>query len=470
MAKKEPLVHITKRSNISFGRALMIRAVAILSSVVIMSVVLLLLAKENPITLIASMFDGAFGTPLRIWVLFSDTAILLGIALALTPAFKMRFWNCGGEGQVMMGSLVTAMMMFFVGDSLPLPLLLASTVLISVVMGAVWGLIPAIFKAKWNTNETLFTLMMNYIAIQCVTYFLKLFGNAQGNLEPMPQFAMPKLLGGSYFLNIALIALICGLMYVYLKYSKHGYEISVVGESERTAQYIGINVSKVIIRTMILSGALCGLIGFLLVANGSCSVTTTIAGGRGFTAILVSWLGKFNPLYMILTSFLVVFLQKGTTYMGEIYRLDTSMADIFIGVVLLFIIGCEFFINYKINFRAPRYFEKRNIVICILLSIITCGIYDVYWMYLLVKNTRSIQKNTGSCIGEMLCLIFVPFYSLYWWYTRGEKVRQGFAEHDYNATGSGVVYLVLAIFGLNIVSMAIMQSDFNSLNSEITRR
>ena len=332
----------------------MIRAVAILSSVVIMSVVLLLLAKENPITLIASMFDGAFGTPLRIWVLFSDTAILLGIALALTPAFKMRFWNCGGEGQVMMGSLVAAMMMFFVGDSLPLPLLLASTVLISVVMGAVWGLIPAIFKAKWNTNETLFTLMMNYIAIQFITYFLKLFGNAQGNLEPMPQFAMPKLLGGSYFLNIALIVLICVMMYVYLRYSKQGYEISVVGESERTAKYIGINVSKVIIRTMILSGALCGLIGFLLVANGSCSVTTTIAGGRGFTAILVSWLGKFNPLYMILTSFLVVFLQKGTTFMGEIYRLDTSMADIFIGVVLLFIIGCEFFINYKINFR------KRN--------------------------------------------------------------------------------------------------------------
>ena len=103
---------------------------------------------------------------------------------------------------------------------------------------------------------------------------------------------------------------------------------------------------------------------------------------------------------------------------------------------------------------------------CILLSIITCGIYGIYWMYLLVKNTRSIQKNTDHCKGEMLCLIFVPFYSLYWWYTRGEKVRQGFAEHDYNATGGGVVYLVLAIFGLSIVSMAIMQSDFNSLKSE----
>ena len=144
-------------------------------------------------------------------------------------------------------------------------------------------------------------------------------------------------------------------MYVYLRFSKQGYEISVVGESENTAKYIGINVPKVVIRTMIISGALCGLIGFLLVANGCCSVTTTIAGGRGFTAILVSWLGKFNPLYMILTSFLVVFLQKGTTFMGETYRLDTSMADIFIGVVLLFIIGCEFFINYKINFRKSKH-------------------------------------------------------------------------------------------------------------------
>ena len=350
----EPLIHITKRTNVSTKRAIVIRVAAILSSFIIMSLLMFLLTKENPVTLITSMFEGAFGTSLRTWVLFSDTAILLGVALALTPAFKMKFWNCGGEGQIMVGSLVAAMMMFFVGSSLPLPLLIAATVVISMIAGALWGLIPAFFKAKWNANETLFTLMMNYIAIQFVTYFLKLFGNAQGNLEPMPQFSIPKIFNGPYFLNIVLILAICAAMYVYLRFSKQGYEVAVVGESERTAKYIGINVSNVIIRTMIISGALCGLIGFLLVANGSCSVTTTISGGRGFTAILVSWLGKFNPLYMILTSFLVVFLQRGTSFTGEIYRLDTSMADIFIGAVLLFIIGCEFFINYKINFR------KRN--------------------------------------------------------------------------------------------------------------
>jgi simple sugar transport system permease protein len=325
-----------------------------------MSLLLVVLAKKNPIVLLKSMLEGCFGTTFRSWILFSDTAILLGISLALTPAFKMKFWNCGGEGQVMMGSLVAAAMMLFVGNSVSFPMLIILTVICSIIIGAIWGLIPAVFKAKWNTNETLFTLMLNYIAIQFVTYFLKLFGNAQGNLPPMPEFAIPKIFNGPYFLNIILILAICIVMYIYLRSSKQGYEIAVVGESERTAKYIGINVPKVIIRTMIISGALCGLIGFLLVANGSCSVTTTITGGRGFTAILVSWLAKFNPLYMILTSFLVIFLQRGTSYMGEIYRLDTSLADIFIGVVLLFIIGCEFFINYKINFRKDLFKRSKQ--------------------------------------------------------------------------------------------------------------
>lgn len=349
--RHEPLIHITKRNQMSMLHAVLLRVGAIVCSVIVMALLILVLAKENPLTVLASMIEGVFGDPRRIWRLFSNTAILLCIALALTPAFKMKFWNCGGEGQILVGSLMAAALMFFIGDSIPLPILWILIFITSIVAGAVWGLIPAIFKAKWNTNETLFTLMMNYIALQLVTFFLKMFGNSQGNLDPMPQFAFPKIFNGSYFLNILVIALICVAMYIYLGYSKHGYEISVVGESERTAKYIGIRVPKVIIRTMLISGGLCGFVGMLLVANGSCSVTTTITGGQGFTAILVSWLGKFNPLYMILTSFLVIFLQQGTSYMGDIYRLDTSLADIFIGIVLLFIIGCEFFINYKVNFR-----------------------------------------------------------------------------------------------------------------------
>ena len=146
-------------------------------------------------------------------------------------------------------------------------------------------------------------------------------------------------------------------------------------------------------------------------------------------------------------------------------------------VVLAFIIGYAVIARDAILEECPEKSEherlrnkaplnERSIGVCILLSIITFGIYGIYWLYLLVKNTHSIQKNTTSCTGEMLCLIFVPFYSIYWWYTRGEKVKQRFAEHNYNALGSGMSYLVLAILRLDVVCMAIMQNDFNSLKSE----
>ena len=143
-------------------------------------------------------------------------------------------------------------------------------------------------------------------------------------------------------------------MFIYLKYSKQGYEISVVGESENTAKYIGINVKRVILRTMGLSGALCGVAGFLLVAGTNHTITTTTAGGMGFTAIMVSWLGKFNAGIMVVTSFIIVFLQRGAGEIATKFNLNQSVADILTGIILFFIIGCEFFVNYKINLRKSQ--------------------------------------------------------------------------------------------------------------------
>lgn len=108
--------------------------------------------------------------------------------------------------------------------------------------------------------------------------------------------------------------------------------------------------------------------------------------------------------------------------------------------------------------------SKKNIVTCILLSLVTIGIYYIYWEYLLVKNIRTLRGDNSSCVGEMLCLVLVPFYALYWWYTRGEEVKRYFVSRSQTTTGSGVLYLILAIFGLGIVDTAIMQNDFNSLN------
>ena len=163
---------------------------------------------------------------------------------------------------------------------------------------------------------------------------------------------LPTIGDNSYLLNIIIVALIVVILFVYLRYSKHGYEISVVGESENTARYIGINVKRVIIRTMAFSGAICGVAGLLLVGGTHHTIATTTADGRGFTAIMVSWLAKFNPIYMILTSFLLVFLERGAGEIATVFKLNESFSDIISGIILFFIIGSEFFINYRIMHRS----------------------------------------------------------------------------------------------------------------------
>ena len=169
---------------------------------------------------------------------------------------------------------------------------------------------------------------------------------------------LPQIGSSKYLLNIIVVAVITVVMFIYLKYSKHGYEISVVGESERTARYIGIKVENVIIRTMLLSGALCGIAGLLLVGGTDHTITTSIAGGRGFTAVMVSWLAKFNPITMVLTSFLLVLLERGAGEISTNFGLNKSFSDILTGIILFFIIGSEFFIQYKINFRKTAKEER----------------------------------------------------------------------------------------------------------------
>ena len=341
--------HIVKREPMVWYKAVLVRAIAIIASLLVSAVVIMMLTSKNPIQIYSSMISGAFGSSLRIWSLFQNVAILLCIALALTPAFKMKFWNCGGEGQVLVSGLATTAVMMFLGDALPYPVLIIVMLAASVLAGIIWAVIPAIFKAKWNTNETLFTLMMNYVAIQLVAFFLKYFvKSGSGILTPMPEHGLPVLFGQSYLLNIIIVAVFTVLVYVYLKKTKHGYEISVVGESENTAKYIGINVPKVVIRTLVVSGALCGIAGLLLVGGTNHTISTTTVDGRGFTAIMVSWLAKFNPIYMVMTSFLIVFLQKGAGQVSTDFRLPGAISDIVTGIILFFIIGCEFFLQYKI--------------------------------------------------------------------------------------------------------------------------
>ncbi len=367
----EPLFHIVKRSHLPLKQSLIIRISAILLALIFAGLFTLVILGENPFTAYKTMFIGVFGanTPVSL----RSTAILLCIALALTPAFKMRFWNTGAEGQVLMGVFASAACMIYL-QQLPPALLVLCMVVASLLAGAVWAVIPAIFKAFFGTNETLFTLMMNSVATCIVLFFMKQWHpNGKPGAETLdPTDKVDSIFGSNYWIIILIVLLVTAAMYIYLRFSKHGYEISVVGESENTAKYIGIDVKGVIIRTMVISGLVAGLAGFLIIAPSQ-SIASTSVGGQGFTAIMVAWLAKFNPLVMILTAFLFIFVSVGGQEISATLGYEAAYSDILIGILLFFIIGCEFFINYKLipgafmkdlldKIKAPfvKLFSKKN--------------------------------------------------------------------------------------------------------------
>ena len=357
---KQSLFHISKRDALPWYQRVLIRGGAILLALIVCALVTMLLTGENPISIYGTIFYGAFGTARKSWVTFQNLAVLLGISLAVTPAFKMRFWNIGAEGQVLIGCLATAACMICLGDKLPNGVLILVMLVAALAAGALWGFLPSFFKAKWNTNETLFTLMMNYIATQLAAFFIIIWEvpKGAGKIGIINQNSeagwLPVIGGKQYLLTILVVAVMTILMYIYLTYSKHGYEIAVVGESQRTASYAGIKVERVIIRTMVLSGAVCGLMGLLLTAGTDHTLTTTIVGGRGFTAVMVSWLAKFNPIVMVFTSLLLVVLSRGASEISSVFSLNHSFADILTGIILFFIIGSEFFLTYKVSLRTSK--------------------------------------------------------------------------------------------------------------------
>lgn len=353
---KQSLFHIAKRGTLPWYISAAIRGCAILLALIVCALVTMFMTGENPISIYGTIFHGAFGTARKTWVTFQNLAVLLGISLAVTPAFKMRFWNIGAEGQVLIGCLATAACMICLGDKLPNGLLILIMIVAAIAAGALWGFLPAFFKAKWNTNETLFTLMMNYIAMQLASFFIIVWEvpKGAGKIGIINQSTragwLPEI-GNAYMLPILIVAIMTGFMYIYLTYSKHGYEIAVVGESQRTASYAGIKVDRVIIRTMVLSGALCALMGFLLTSGVDHTLTTTIVDSRGFTAVMVSWMSKFNPFIMIAASLLLVTMDRGASEVASALSLNHSFADILTGIILFFIIATEFFITYKVTLR-----------------------------------------------------------------------------------------------------------------------
>ncbi len=356
---QEPLIRLAKRSDLSRGKKWAIRLGAILLALVVGSLFIAVLG-HNPIAVYRDLLSGAVGGPSATRATVRVAIPLLGAALAIAPAFKMKFWNIGAEGQIMVGAIAATYFALFWYDKLPKPVLLLVMALVSLIAGGIWGFLPAFCKAKWGTNETLFTLMLNYIALGIEAYLQNgPWKDPKGTGFPIiamfdQNARLPKV-GGIHIGWIVVLALTVG-MFLYLRYSKHGYEITVVGESQRTARYAGMNVSKIIMRTMVLSGAIAGLMGFLVVSGADYTLNTGTSGGVGFTAIIVAWLAHLNPFAMVLIAGLLSILSKGSNTIQTNFKIPASAADVLSAIILFFMLGCEFFINYRLIFRT----SKRN--------------------------------------------------------------------------------------------------------------
>ncbi len=358
---KEPFVRIVKRDNITVQKIILIYSIAIVGGLLLSGLISMMFSDKNLGDFFQSLFTGTFGSERKIWLLLQDTSLLLGTSMALLPAFKMKFWNLGGNGQILVGCLAAIACMFYLGGKVNDSVIILLMLLASITAGAIWAAIPAFFKAKFNTNESLFTLMMNYIAQSlvslCITIWVK---SGSGVLAPISHGNIPDI-GNKYLLPIILFVIITISMHVYLRSSKHGYEISVVGESINTAKYVGIKVDKVIIRTMILSGAIAGLVGFILAGSINHTISTASANNMGFTGIMATWLATFNPLMIILTSFFITFISKGMVEVRKTFMFtNDSISNIVVGIVYFAVIVCSFFINYKLVFRKKEKGEIKK--------------------------------------------------------------------------------------------------------------
>ncbi len=285
--------------------------------------------------------------------------VLTSVALSL--AFKMRFWNIGGEGQFIMGALTAGFVALWWGPSLPAPVTLILMCVGAMLVAGLYGLLAGFLKVKFGTNETLLTLMLNYVALYLLLFFgetkadWNLFlqeGSARPVFESFAGIAsFPMIpIGDKFQLNICVIFtfLIGAAIFIYLKYTKHGYEINVVGDSARTASYAGMKVNRIVLRTVFLSAALIGLAAAFKVGSAGV-LSTAITDDVGWTGIIVAWLAQLNTAVIFVVSALICVLQYGSTVAAATFsQVDSSFANMLQGVILFLVLTADFFIRFRI--------------------------------------------------------------------------------------------------------------------------
>lgn len=345
------MLKIVKRKEFSKRQFILTQTVSILLALVF-AAFFIMLTGNNPVNVYLSMLDGAFGNLFRSKETIINAVPLIICSLGIIVAFKMKFWNIGGEGQLVVGAIVGSYFALY-HNTLPKAILLIIMLLAGFISGGLWGFIPAYFRTKFKTNETILTLLMNYIAIKFLTFLQ--YGPWKDpkslGFPKIPGFAdsaiLPKVFGIHIGFIIALVLVIA--IYLYINHTKQGYEISVIGESENTALYAGMKVDKIILRTVFISAGICGLAGIIQASAVSKTLTVTLANGTGFTAIIIAWLSNLNAGVTLIVAILFSAMVQGGSYIQMLYNIPQSAANVLQGTILFFVLGSSFFSTYKIE-------------------------------------------------------------------------------------------------------------------------
>ena len=356
------MMQIVKRAEISKTNSFKIRCIAIILSLLVLGMFLIII-KLNPIEVYAAIIKGGFGSTYSIKQTLIKAIPLIITSLGISIAFKMQFWNIGGEGQIVMGAFAASYFALKFPDMPKLPLLLIMFCA-GILGGGLWALISAVLKGKWKTNETIVTLMLNYIALKFITYLQ--YGpwkdkRAMG-FPKIPSFSPNATLPDVFGINMGwIIAIILvAIVYVFMKYTKKGYEIWVLGESEKTALYAGINIRKTMYIAIFLSGALCGIAGVIQASAVSRTLSIEVAGGAGFTAIIIAWLSALSAPIIVIVSIFFAALLEGASYIQTALGIPEAGAQLIQAIILFFVLGSEFFTKYKIKFKFEDIQKEAN--------------------------------------------------------------------------------------------------------------
>jgi simple sugar transport system permease protein len=345
------MLRIAKKEELPRWKSILVRLASVLFGV-LFACLLIALIGYNPISTFSALIVGAFGSQTALINTITIAIPLAITALGLAIAFRMKFWNIGGEGQIIMGCIFAT----FVANNMPsntpgiLHILLMGAA--GFLGGAIWALIPGIFRVFSKTNETLFTLMMNYIAlsiVQFLHYVLWRDPASKGfpKIKAIPLSTHLPVLFGVHIGWI--IAIIIAIMVFYMiRKTKLGYEIRVVGESEPTANYAGINVKKVMLTGVALSGGIVGLAGMIKLSGAVYTLSPAITGNAGFTAIVIAWLSGLSAPIILIVSILIAALEQGSQIIQIKLSVPSSVAAVIQGLILMSALGGEFFLRYRI--------------------------------------------------------------------------------------------------------------------------